>query len=280
MNDTLLDIVKQSPEACKVHDKVKWMSLFDDYHIVEDPVGSTPHVGGVYSSKDGFRGNGALSRFYESFIAPNKIAFDVRQDIVCGLHVARDLNINIEMSPQVNVTVPMHLIYELRPSGDTYKVARLAAHWAFLPMIRQLMGKGLACLPVVANLSVRLFKYQGLMGTLGFSSAAFNIGKKGRETAEKLLKAINNKDLSDVMSCFCHDEVKITGLEDEAIRPSMLLERVPFSTLSTDKVIVSGDTVSMSIKAESGSEGLLFAMFDGRQKKIQSLRFYLADLVG
>ncbi len=276
MTQTLLEIVKQSPAACQVHDKEKWMSLFDHYHIVEDPVGSSPHIGGIYSGKDKFRGNGALSRFFDTFIAPNDISFDIKKDIVKNTHVVRDLNININMSDKVKVSVPMHLLYELRASGDTYRIARLAAHWEFLPMIGQLMGKGSACLPVAMNLTVRMLKYQGLSGTLGFSSAAFNIGKAGRQVAESLLQCINQRDLPGVVSCFCHDEVSIQGLEgSEKVHPSILLDSIPFASINTDKVIVAGDTVSMSVVTDTGASGVVFVEFDGKQKKISQCRFYL-----
>jgi len=114
--EELLAQVQKSPAAVAIHDKTAWMSIFAKYHVVEDPVGSKPHIGGVYDAASGQRGHGALSRFFDTFIAPNKISFDVKRDRVCGNHVARDLTINIQMSEKVHAQVPMHLVYELIPS--------------------------------------------------------------------------------------------------------------------------------------------------------------------
>ena len=135
----LLEQVLKSPAAVAVHDKRAWMSIFSKYHIVEDPVGSNPHIGGLYDTVSGERGNGALGRFFDTFIAPNDISFDVKRYIVCANHVVRDLTINIKMSEKVQAQVPMHLLYELGPEADEWKITRLAAYWELMPMIFQLL---------------------------------------------------------------------------------------------------------------------------------------------
>ncbi len=111
--EACLAAVMRSPEAVGIHDKDAWLSIFASYNIVEDPVGSTPHVSGVYDSRSRRRDNAALSRFYDTFIAANEISFHVERDIVCGLKVVRDLTIEIKMSAKVTVHVPMHLMYGL-----------------------------------------------------------------------------------------------------------------------------------------------------------------------
>ncbi|MCY4045777.1 MAG: hypothetical protein OXE99_11925 [Cellvibrionales bacterium] len=273
----LIEFVNQSPASVGVHDKSTWMSLFDKYHIVEDPVGSPPHVGAVYTAKDAARGSGALSRFWDTFIAPNQIAFDVKQDIVKGNQVMRDLNINIQMSDKVKVSVPMHLLYDLRETQNGLRIARLAAHWAFMPMVMQLMGKGLAALPVIMNLSAHLLKYQGLVGTIGYSGAAFNVGKSGRKTVETLVESLNERSLSEVVRCFAHDEVAVEGLTDETLYPSIMLEKMAFTTLIVHKTIVAGDTVTFSVSTDTGEKGVMLAELNSKSKKINGLRFYLSD---
>lgn len=116
-----LALVEKSPEAVAVHDKNAWLALFAQYHVVEDPVGSTAHVGGIYDGKSGLRGTAKLARFFDTFIAPNKICFEVTKDIVCDTHVLRDLTIHIAMSDKVQVHVPMHLLYELCEEKRTGK---------------------------------------------------------------------------------------------------------------------------------------------------------------
>ena len=69
-----------SPAAVAAHDKEGWLSLFTPSAVVNDPVGSAPH-----------RGPAQLSRFYDTFIAPNTIGFQVNHDVVCGASVLRDV---------------------------------------------------------------------------------------------------------------------------------------------------------------------------------------------
>src|ERR1035437_759723 len=124
-----MNTVMRSPQAVAIHDKDAWLAIFARYNIVEDPVGSTPHVSGVYDCRSGVRGPGPLGRFFDTFIKPMDIVFHVDRDIVCGLGVARDLTIEIRMTPKVTVRVPMHLLYELVDEDGALKIQRLAAHW-------------------------------------------------------------------------------------------------------------------------------------------------------
>ena len=97
----LIDAVNASPEAVKIHDKNKWLSLFSKQNIVEDPVGSKAHVSGGFYIRSGIRGNAPLESFYDAFIAPNDITFHVSEDIVCGYHVMRDLFLQIFTIPSL-----------------------------------------------------------------------------------------------------------------------------------------------------------------------------------
>src|SRR5687767_12055103 len=76
----LLAHVAQSPKLCAAHDKAGWVSLFARDGQINDPVGSKPHDG-----------HAAISRFYDTFIAPNALKFDVERDFVSGMSVMRDL---------------------------------------------------------------------------------------------------------------------------------------------------------------------------------------------
>lgn len=274
----LLAQVECSPAAVAVHDKFAWMSIFAQYHVVEDPVGSSPHVGGVYDAKSGKRGHEALSRFFDTFIAPNQIRFEVQRDIVCGNHVVRDLTIHITMSDKVQVSVPMHLLYELGLDQGEWKICRLAAHWELMPMMGQLMAKGLAALPVMGSLTVRMLSLQGLAGMLGFSKAAINIGKKGKTAVQQFATAFNQKSLSDLMAV-CDNDADIIHwpYADNQCYPSQLFEQVDGTLVLTDKVLAAGDVITASVewrKGESVKAGLLIAEFNRKTGKISQLRTY------
>jgi hypothetical protein len=274
----LLAQVEKSPAAVAIHDKASWMSIFAQYHIVEDPVGSRPHVSGIYDPVAGQRGNGPLSRFFDTFIAPNKISFDVRKDIVCGNHVVRDLTIHIQMSERIHAQVPMHLLYELVQENSEWKIVRLAAHWELMPMIFQLLGKGFACLSVLSALTVRMFKLQGIGGMMGFSRAALNIGGAGKKAVSEFEQAFNANKLSDFMRVFASDaDVVHWPFGENPLNPSRLLEAKP-GQLSLSKVMSAGDTVTASVVLKEGDitrEGVAIFEFNRSLKKIAAVRLYV-----
>ncbi len=275
--EQLLQHVEKSPAAVAIHDKKAWMSIFGQYHIVEDPVGSSPHVGGLYDAKDAERGHGALGRFFDTFIAPNKLSFDVQQDIVCGQHVVRDLTINIEMSPTIKASVPMHLLYELGQEDGEWKVVRLAAHWELIPMVMQLLKKGFACAGVLFDLTLRMFKYQGVRGILGFSAAALNVGNKGRHQMQEFVAAFNQKDLSRLMAtCSSDAAIIFWPYGSKALSPSQWMEATEGS-LSITKLLVAGEAVTLSVQWTVEGEiksGVLIAEFNRSSKTINELRAY------
>ena len=104
------DVVKASPTAVAAHDKAGWIALFDQGYVIEDPVGSRP-----------VRGD-AISGFWDAFIAPNDIAFNVHHDWVDGLHVVRDVTIVTSLATGLQVSTPAHLRYELVDRGGHLKV--------------------------------------------------------------------------------------------------------------------------------------------------------------
>lgn len=279
-SEILLKQVNKSPAAVAIHDKDAWMSIFAQYHIVEDPVGSAPHVGGMYDASAGQRGHAALGRFFDTFIAPNKISFDVQQDIVCGNHVVRDLTINIEMSDTVKASVPMHLLYELVREGDQWKIIRLAAHWELLPMVMQLLKKGVACAGVLAGLTVRMLRYQGVVGTLGFSKAAINIGNTGKKAVEIFVKAFNHQDSSLLMSVFNDDaEIIHIPFAEKTLPPSHIFDQIK-GQLSIKKVLAAGDTITATVCLQDGDtvkNGVLITEFNRKTGKIVNMRFYWSE---
>lgn len=277
----LLALVEKSPQAVTLHDKQAWLSIFAKFHIVEDPVGSSAHIGGIYDAKTAQRGNGALSRFFDTFIAPNTICFEVAQDIVCGQHVVRDLLIHIRMSDKVEVKVPMHLLYELVQEDGEWKIQRLAAYWELLPMLGQLFGKGLAAVPIMAALSLRMMRLQGFFGMLGFSKAAINIGGKGKRAVEGFVDAFNSKDLAGIMGVSDSDANTIQWPNGGMLcSPSELLDKVGGQLQLTGKCLAAGDAVTAGVRWLDGEEkktGVIVFEFNRKTQKISSLRAYLGD---
>ncbi|MGB6246968.1 nuclear transport factor 2 family protein [Gordonia sp. (in: high G+C Gram-positive bacteria)] len=169
-----LATVEGSPAAVAAHDKQAWLDLFAPDAVVTDPVGSSPH-----------RGHAQLSRFYDTFIAPNRIAFRPRHDIVCDDTVVRDCTLEITMSDAVALQVPVHLRYEMT---SPEKLASLSAHWELPGMVTQLLGKGAAALPVAARLTGRLLQNQKLTGTAGFARGFHRVGCTQKHAAAQILR--------------------------------------------------------------------------------------------
>jgi hypothetical protein len=176
--EQLLATVRRSPAAVAVHDKAAWVGLFAPDGLINDPVGSRPHVG-----------PDAIARFYDMFIAPNTIEFEVARDLVCGTTVMRDLTVHTTMGPGVELHIPMHLRYELVPVPGGWKIAGLYAHWELAAMIGQLLRCGGRGLLVGAQLGPRMLRTLGVRGTVGFADGLRGVGAGGKRRAAALAVA-------------------------------------------------------------------------------------------
>lgn len=251
----MLEAVYASPAAVAAGDKAQWISIFARYNIVEDPVGSAPHLSGVYDAASGRRGKGPLSRFFDTFIAPNTIVFHVRRDIVCHETVVRDLDIEIAMGPVVRVSVPMHLVYELVEERGELRIFRLAAHWEFLPMVTQAMGFGWDSLKTMGGLGWRMFRQQGIGGILGFCRALSCVGERGKLAAAEFARAWNMADEPALASMFDSGVVNVEWPSPRVFRDAeALLAWRPGAELRLSKLLAAGHTVSASFELGEGPE--------------------------
>ena len=272
-----INTVMKSPQAVAVHDKQAWMSIFARYNIVEDPVGSPPHVSGVFDAKTGVRGNGPLSRFYDCFIAPMKITFHVDRDTVCGNSVVRDLTIEIGMSPQITLRVPMHAHYELIEEDGALKVQHLAAHWELGPMLKQQMSFGLASLTAGIGLGQRMIGKLGFRGMLQFMSGVFNIGQTGKDRVADFVAAFNQRAFDRIQGQMSSD---FAGAAWPADAPLAGIDKLAVlqGQLKLGKTLAAGNYITASFTLENGGskqQGVIFFEFSMHEKKIQRIRFYV-----
>jgi hypothetical protein len=271
----LLDTAMNSPRAVASHDRDAWLGLFADCHIVEDPVGSKPHFGGVFDVATGVRGRGALERFFDTFIAPNNIVFHVDRDMVCDYHVVRDLTIEIHMAPTVITRVPMHLLYELVEQRGQLKIQRLAAHWELGPMLRQTAQPTLAHLRVNNALGARMFKLQGLSGVGGFMRALSSVGENGKAVVHRLGHALTQGDTKASLALFTTDATVAFPYGTEPIAPPTLLSVC--RQLSFTKMLAAGDAVTASFTLNNEHRGVAFFYFNRRSLRISRAVFYWDD---
>ena len=184
--DELMAVVKASPAAVAAHDKQAWLDLWATNHVIEDPVGSRPVLGGTYDRRSGGRTNGPLSRFWDTFIAANEITFTVHHDFVGDGRVVRDVTIATTLPSGVQASTPAHLLYELVDEYSSLKIRRMAAHWEVAPVFAQLIRPTPAHLRAMASSNARMVRHLGVGGSVRFVAAIRSVGADGKRAVTEL----------------------------------------------------------------------------------------------
>ena len=256
--EAMLACVRASPEAVAAHDKAAWLGLFADDAEVHDPVGSRGH-----------RGHSAISRFYDTFIAPNDIHFEVLAEGACDDVVFRDVVIHTRMGTGLAVAVPAHIRYRLTTADDgALRVRRLDAHWELRRMVGQSLRAGPRGWITHARLSTHMLACQGLGGVLGFMRGFRGVGTRGTHVATRFLHAIRAGARGDAAALLTADAVlREPGRQDVA------LDRLCASVgnLQWHKLIAAGRHVTASLERD-GTPGL--ALFTLDRRRIERLRFH------
>ncbi|WP_019201986.1 nuclear transport factor 2 family protein [Tsukamurella sp. 1534] len=171
-------VVEASPAAVAAHDKGAWTALFAADGEVHDPVGARPQ-----------RDPAAIARFYDMFIAPNTIVFDVEHDVIAGDTMIRDLTVYTTMSTGVTMRIPMHLRYEVTlDDAGRARILGLYAHWELRGMIAQLLAAGPRGLLAGTILGPRLVRTLGPRAAAGFLAGLRGVGAGGRRRARAALR--------------------------------------------------------------------------------------------
>ena len=278
--DCLL-LVQRSPAAVAAKDKPAWLALFARYNLVEDPVGSAPQISGLYDRRTGYRSLARLSGFFDTFIAPNTIRFHVDRDVVCGLHVVRDLTIEITMSPKVVVRVPVHLLYELTVEGDALKIFRLAAHWELWPMLKQQTASGWPFVAVGNASAARLLRHMGVAGMAGYMRALSSVGTAGKEQIAQFVRYFNAGDGAALGRLFARHDIEI-AFPHAGPRLSIADCARQGGEMSFTKVLAAGNVVSATVvyqRAEQTHNGVAIFELDRRSLRIVALSFYWSQSV-
>jgi hypothetical protein len=270
--EAMLTAVEQSPRAVAAGDKEAWLDMFSELAVIEDPVGSAPHISGIFDARSGRRGNAALVRFYNTFIDGNRIEFLVDKDYVVGNQVLRDLALKLEVNG-MQATVPMHLLYELVSEQGELKVRRLSAHWEFFPMSRQMMSSNIGGM---LGYSRRLIKELGFSGVSGFLRAVRSVGETGKQTVLRFVAANNARQIAEIDKLFDCEAQGIAFPTDSAfVTPQQFLDEQIH--LTATKLIAAGNRVSCSLELRQGEEirpGAALFEFDWKTKKLDKLQIF------
>lgn len=269
--ETCLALVERSPAAVAAHDKAAWLSIFARDAVVEDPVGSAPQRQGEGAARDD-----ALGRFYETFIAPNAIHFEVDRDVVCGDHVMRDLTIVIGMSDTLTARVPVHLLYELVEEGGELKIARLAAHWELQSSTRQQADAGPGFLLAGVRSMLRMARHMGLSGVAGFARARKSVGEPGKDRVYDFVTALANRDETALSALMVGDNIELPRGTALTVADCAALG----GNMRLTKVLAAGNVVTATVEYQASDavhHGVLLCELDRATLKILRVVGYWDD---
>ncbi len=270
--DDLLKLAGASPQAVLRHDKQTWLSLFANKAVVEDPVGTSPH-----EKHDG-QSDDALDRFYETFIAPNQITFNVHADIVCVDTVMRDVDIEIIAPSGLVTSVHCYAMYEIVEEAGQLKIDRLAAHWELLPMVKQVLGSGIPGLKMMTSLGLMMPRIQGISGVLGYMRGFGGIRQKGKNVVQQFVKAFNEGNTTNLTSLFgddSEDAIELPAGKHNLITD--LLTDWERTHLTVSGLISSGMTTSFRFDLSLDGvfrHGIGLFEFSGQKDKLKRVRFF------
>jgi hypothetical protein len=250
--DALLRAAKASPEIASQHDKARWLALYADDAVLEDPVGTPASRKG---SRPGRLGD-ELGRFYEAFIAASSIDMVTRSNIVSDVHVFRAVDIHTtNLTTGLEMRVPANLLYEIVPRGEGLAIRRMQAHWEVNRMTRILMGEG-------ALGPKWLAAY--------FKASRQGVGRAGKEPVQRLAEQMGH-DGHDVFAP--RATVELPG--GATASPSEFLEGC--TSLEVRDLLASGQTVSGLASIEWGArtrDAGFVAELDSAASRIQRLRWF------
>ena len=113
-------------------DKSKWLGLFAEDAVVEDPIGVSP----LDSSGKGHKGLEAIEAFYDNVIANVDLIFEIKESIPCGDECANFAHITNKING-AEIKTKMIVIYRVN-SND--KIVSLRAFWDYEAMEQQLLS--------------------------------------------------------------------------------------------------------------------------------------------
>jgi hypothetical protein len=272
----IIALVDASPELVGKHDREGWLRLFSMNAIVQDPVGAGPNR----KDKDLRKGKDALGRFYDIFIGPNKIKFDVHQDIVVGDEMMREVSINTTLPNGAITIVHCFLIYKIVEENGQLKIEALRAHWDFGKNAMALMkNNGFKGMTGSTVQFYTMIKVQGLKRIIEYMGAMYKgILKKGIKSANAFAAAVNAKDEAAFAKLFDTVAVIEFPVGGKNIAASDFLKGAGKDAKLELKALRSGGWFTSGACdvtiGGSSKHGAVFFEFSPKTKKIINARFF------
>ena len=124
-----MEIVQRKGDGAKE----RWLALFADDAIIEDPIGKSP----LDPEGNGHRGKAAVAAFWDMAIANVDITFNIERSYACGLEVANVGTITT-VTGGMTVRVPGVFTYRVNDAGQ---LVALRAYWEFDKVMGGLGGQ-------------------------------------------------------------------------------------------------------------------------------------------
>ncbi len=259
-------VVERSPAAVAVHDRAAWLALFSDDAVVEDPVGSPPAP----------KAGGTLGRFFDAFIAPHGIHFEIRRDHFLGDDVFRDAIIHTTVRRGVNVDVPAYLLYQVVERGGGLQARRMAAHWQLSGMVGLALRLGPRAWVAMTVLFAGMLRHLGVGWVAGYLASLWRtVGRRGLELAQALAAAVAGRDAAAVERLF--EAGATVELGEQVLGPAALVGALPAGTrLGLEAPVVAGWTVSFrfTLAGAAPAEGLALLEVSPASGKLTRARFF------
>jgi len=251
----LLAHAQSSPAAVAAKDKRAWLALFADGGSVHDPVGTPVCSKGAYTfGRPEGRGPDDLSRFYDCFIAPNAIRFEVHRDVVTGRSVVRDVTLHVTGPAGVPTAVPAHLVYTMASAPGPLKIARMEAFWQSADVMRTVRRAGARGVAATALNLWQLARAFGVAGARAYLRGVQDRARSSvaREAVRAWVGAIDAADAERAATlCDAACEIELPSGERVSIARALSGDLAGWK-IEADKVLVCGWAASCSLHLRSG----------------------------
>jgi hypothetical protein len=278
----LLAHANASPVAVAAKDKRAWLALFAEGGGVEDPVGTPAcHKGAhTFGPADG---PDDLARFYDCFIAPNTIRFEVHRDLVSGRTVVRDVTLHVTGPAGVPTAVPAHLLYTMT-GGETdgagaVRIARMEAFWQSADVMRTVRRAGARGVAATVLNLWQLGRSFGLAGTRAYLAGVRDRVRSStaREAVRAWVEAMDAADAERAAAlCETGCEIELPGDPHASVARALSGELRGWR-IDADKVLVCGWAASCTLRLRAGERerrGVAVFRFARPSARVRGVRVY------
>ncbi len=188
----MVALANRSPEMVARNDREGWLALFSSNGVVDDPVGAGPNRKG----RDMRHGRDGLGRFYDIFIGPNRIEFDVHRDVAAGDEMVRDVDIKTTFRNGAVIVVHCYVLFRFVEENGRLCIESLRAHWDFVRSCLDVVkGNGFKGLTGSMVQFGNMIRVQGPARVNEYFGVAYRgIGKEGIRKAQDLAVALRPRD--------------------------------------------------------------------------------------